>query len=110
MVLSEVTRAMRDAKLDALHDRLTGAVEQLVSGQDWRRTLEFASRFRSRSFGNTLLIWSQHLDAFEKGLVPDPGSLPAPAQRPPPRPGVRGICLELVGRRDHQPSTPPTLS
>jgi hypothetical protein len=29
-------------------------------------------QFRSLSFGNTLLIPSQHLDAFEKGRVPDP--------------------------------------
>lgn len=72
MATDEETRAARDAKLDALHERLTGAVEQLVSGDDWRRALEFAARFRSRSFGNTLLIWSQHLDAYEKGLVPDP--------------------------------------
>lgn len=64
--------AAQDAKLAALHERLAGAVEQLVSGNDWRRALVFAARFRSRSFGNTLLIWSQHLDAFEKGLVPNP--------------------------------------
>ena len=72
MATTEEQRAARDAKLDALHERLTSAVEQLVSGDDWRRALEFAARFRSRSFGNTLLIWAQHLDAFEKGLVPDP--------------------------------------
>lgn len=72
MATDEEERAARDAKLDALHERLTGAVEQLVSGEDWKRALEFAARFRSRSFGNTLLIWSQHLDAFEKGRVPDP--------------------------------------
>jgi hypothetical protein len=68
----EEARAARDAKLDALHEQLAGAVEQLVSGDDWRRALEFAARFRSRSFGNTLLIWSQHLDAYEAGRVPDP--------------------------------------
>ena len=72
MATDEATRTARDAKLDALHERLTGAVEQLVSGDDWRRALEFAARFRSRSFGNTLLIFVQHLDAFEKALVPDP--------------------------------------
>ncbi len=72
MATDEEMRAARDAKLDALHERLTAAVEQLVSGDDWRRALEFAARFRSRSFGNTLLIFVQHLDAFEKGRVPDP--------------------------------------
>ncbi|MDC7802339.1 ArdC-like ssDNA-binding domain-containing protein [Sphingomonas sp. BLCC-B65] len=69
---TETSRDDRDAKLDALHERLAAAVAQLVSGDDWRRALVFAARFRSRSFGNTLLIWSQHLDAFEKGRVPDP--------------------------------------
>jgi len=62
----------RDAKLDALHERLTGAVDALVSGADWRRAMEFATRFRSRSFGNTLLIYAQHLEAWEAGRVPEP--------------------------------------
>lgn len=72
MATDDEARAARDAKLDELHERLTGAVEQLVTGKDWRRALEFAARFRSRSFGNTLLIWAQHQGAFEKGRVPDP--------------------------------------
>ncbi len=65
-------REAREAKLDELHERLTGAVERLVSGEDWTRALAFAARFRSRSFANTLLIWSQHLVAFEQGRVPAP--------------------------------------
>ncbi|CAM2989754.1 ArdC-like ssDNA-binding domain-containing protein [Skermania piniformis] len=68
----ETTRTERDAKLDALHERLAVTVEQLVSGDDWRRALEFAARFRSRSFGNSLLIFAQHVDAYEKGRVPAP--------------------------------------
>ena len=72
MAMDEGAQAARDAKLDSLHERLTSAVDQLVSGDDWRRALEFGARFRSRSFGNTLLIWSQHLNAFEQGRVPDP--------------------------------------
>jgi Predicted Zn peptidase len=72
MATEEKQRAARDAKLDELHVKLTDAVEHLVSGDDWRRALEFAARFRSRSFGNTLLIWSQHRDAYEVGRVPDP--------------------------------------
>lgn len=72
MATDEEARATRDARLEQLHERLTAAVDQLVSGADWRRALAFAARFRSRSFGNTLLIFVQHLDAFEKGLVPDP--------------------------------------
>lgn len=72
MATDEAARATWDAKLDALHEKLAGAVEQVVSGDDWRRALEFAARFRSRSFGNTLLIWAQHLDAHDAGRVPEP--------------------------------------
>lgn len=72
MAVTEEARAARDAKLDELHERLTGAVEMLVSGEDWARALEFAARFRSRSFNNTLLIWAQHEAAFEAGKVPTP--------------------------------------
>lgn len=72
MATGEDRSTARDAKLDELHERLTGAVEALVSGDDWRRALEFAARFRSRSFGNTLLIFAQHFEAFEQGRVPDP--------------------------------------
>ncbi len=45
----EQAQATREAKLDELHERLTGAVEQLVSGEDWARALAFAARFRTRS-------------------------------------------------------------
>ncbi|PVW02353.1 serine/arginine repetitive matrix protein 2 [Microbacterium sp. Gd 4-13] len=72
MATGEEVRAARDAKLDELHERLASAVERLVSRDDWHRALEFAARFRARSFGNTLLIWVQHLEAFEQGRVPDP--------------------------------------
>ena len=79
---AEEAKAARDAKLDALHERLTGAVEALVSGGGWRRALEFAARFRARSFNNTLLIWSQHLAAFEQGRVPEPVTA-LPRYQPP---------------------------
>lgn len=72
MVTAEEARAAREAKLDELHERLTGAVEQLVSGEDWARALAFAAQFRSRSFSNTLLIWTQHEAAYEAGRVPVP--------------------------------------
>ncbi|NHN55843.1 serine/arginine repetitive matrix protein 2 [Calidifontibacter sp. DB0510] len=55
-----------------LSDRLETAVGQLVSGEDWAAVMAFAARFRSRSFGNTLLIFAQHQEAYEKGRVPDP--------------------------------------
>ena len=72
MAVTEEARAARDAKVNELHERLTGAVATLVSGADWARALEFAARFRSRSFGNTLLIWAQHQAAFDAGRVPVP--------------------------------------
>lgn len=69
---TDETRAAREAKLDELHERLTDAVEQLVSGEDWARALAFAAQFRTRSFSNGLLIWTQHAAAFEAGRVPEP--------------------------------------
>src|SRR5690606_41896057 len=72
MATNEERRAARDAKLDELHERLTAAVEQLVSGEDWARALAFAAQFRSRSFNNILLIWFQHAANYEAGRVPSP--------------------------------------
>jgi hypothetical protein len=68
----EQKKADRDAKLDALHQKLTDSVEAMVTGEDWRRALEFAARFRTHSFRNTLLILVQHAAAHQAGLVPDP--------------------------------------
>jgi hypothetical protein len=65
-------RAARQAKLDVLSERLGQAVGQLATGEDWLRAIEFAARFRSRSFTNTLLIWLQHAEAYEQGRVPTP--------------------------------------
>ena len=53
---SQEARVRREAKLDALHDRLASAVGGLVTGEDWMRAMAFAARFRSRSFGNTLSL------------------------------------------------------
>lgn len=62
----------REAKLEALHEKLTASVEALVTGEDWKRVLAFAARFRSRSFNNTLLIHVQHYSAHLEGRVPHP--------------------------------------
>lgn len=64
--------AAREAKLEALHQKLTESVGELVTGQDWRRAMEFAARFRSRSFNNTVLIYCQHAAAYQEGRVPNP--------------------------------------
>lgn len=58
-----------EEKLLEVHNRLAQAVEKLTTGDEWRRAIEFAARFRSRSFNNTLLIWAQHSAAYEKGTV-----------------------------------------
>jgi hypothetical protein len=59
----------REAKLAALHEHLVASVDALVAGGEWKRALEFAARFRTRSFNNTLLIYAQHAEAYERGLV-----------------------------------------
>lgn len=72
MATKEEARQKREAKLEELHERLTGAVEHLVTGEDWAEALTFAAKFRSRSFNNVILIWEQHQAAFETGKVPEP--------------------------------------
>jgi len=62
----------RDAKLEALQRGLTDAVASLVTSNDWKRAMEFAARFRARSFNNTMLIYAQHHGAFSEGRVPAP--------------------------------------
>lgn len=64
--------AARKEKLEALHQKLTESVGALVTGEDWKRALEFAARFRSRSFNNTMLIYVQHAAAYQQGRVPKP--------------------------------------
>lgn len=55
-----MTRADR---LEAAHQRLVGAVEAMVSGEDWRRLLAVARRFRTYSPNNVWLIAAQRPDA-----------------------------------------------
>lgn len=64
--------AAREAKLEAIQQHLTTSVSALVTGDDWKRALEFAARFRSRSFNNTMLIYVQHHAAYQQGRVPEP--------------------------------------
>ena len=64
--------AAREAKLKALQQQLTESVGALVTGEDWKRALEFAAMFRSRSFNNSRLIDVQHFAAYEQGRVPEP--------------------------------------
>ena len=69
---SDQAGSARDERILQLHEQLVNAVNGLVSSDDWRRAMEFAARFRGRSFNNTLLIWVQHTAAHAAGRVPDP--------------------------------------
>jgi antirestriction protein ArdC len=62
-------KAAREEKLQRLQDRLARAVEAMTTGDDWIKAVQFAARFRSRSFSNTVLIWAQHIDAHAQGRV-----------------------------------------
>ena len=64
--------AARESKLEALQQKLTESVGALVTGEDWKWALEFAAKFRGRSFGNTMLIAVQHHAAFQQGRVSEP--------------------------------------
>ena len=50
-------------KLQQAHERLTQAVESIVSGDDWQRMLKVASKFHNYSFNNQLMIFLQRPDA-----------------------------------------------
>lgn len=69
---AEAAAAARDAKLEEAHKRLATAVDAMASGDGYRRAIEFAARFRTRSFNNTLLIMLQHAEAYRAGRVPSP--------------------------------------
>lgn len=66
------TAAAREAKLEEIAARLEAAVAELTTGEDWRRAMTFAAKFRSRSFGNVLLIYTQHTAAHAEGRVAEP--------------------------------------
>lgn len=68
----EEARAAREAKLDEVREQLYAQVEKLVTGEDWKQSLTFAAKFRSRSVNNSWLIFAQHQAAWEAGRVPDP--------------------------------------
>jgi len=72
MARRRLNRDEQEARLEALHAQLTEAVSGLVSSEDWRRALEFATHFRARSFNNVMLIHLQHAKAYTEGRVPDP--------------------------------------
>lgn len=50
-------------KLRAAQQRLQSAVEEIVSGDDWKQMLKVASKFHRYSFNNHLMIFLQRPDA-----------------------------------------------
>jgi antirestriction protein ArdC len=56
--MSKSTEALTQA-----HERLTQAVESIVSGDDWQRMLKTAAKFHRYSLSNILLIQLQKADA-----------------------------------------------
>lgn len=50
-------------RLQQAHERLTQAVESIISGDDWKRMLKVASKFHRYSFNNHLMIFLQRPDA-----------------------------------------------
>lgn len=49
----------RAAKIDALIERLNGAVAELTEGDQWTAMLRAATRFHRYSFRNMMLLWTQ---------------------------------------------------
>jgi hypothetical protein len=58
-----VTRDSTKERLSELQEQLTTGVENLVSGDEWRRLLDMASKMHRYSMNNLLLIGIQHPSA-----------------------------------------------
>jgi DNA primase len=59
----ETKTISRSDRLKAAHDKLQAAVEQISSGDDWKRMLKVVSKFHRYSFNNHLMIFLQRPDA-----------------------------------------------
>jgi antirestriction protein ArdC len=59
-------------KVTAAQEVLAGEIASLVTGDDWRRFLEFQSKLHDYSPNNVMLIFAQHAKAFEEGRVDAP--------------------------------------
>jgi DNA primase len=53
------TALERQARLEALHERLVDEVRKICTGDDWRAWLDTAARFHRYSFRNVVLIAAQ---------------------------------------------------
>jgi hypothetical protein len=68
----EQYRETMAAKVAAAQEVLSAEVGSLVSGDDWRRFLNFQAQLHDYSANNVMLIFAQHGRAYEEGRVPEP--------------------------------------
>jgi antirestriction protein ArdC len=67
MSTTDKIRQPTNDKLAEVHDRLVAAIEDLVSGEDWRAFLEASQRLHTYSASNVLLIITQFPGATRVG-------------------------------------------
>jgi hypothetical protein len=60
------------ARMEAAQQLLEREVAAIQSGSDWQRFLRFQARLHRFEPRNVMLIWSQHLEAFQEGRVSTP--------------------------------------
>ena len=61
--MTDTKASDRAERLREIHSQLEAQVAQLVSGEDWTRMLDVASKFHRYSFGNVCLILAQRPEA-----------------------------------------------
>jgi len=62
-VKTRKTAEQRQAEMNELHEQIATKVEELRDTEQWKTFLRWAAAFRSYSFSNVLLIWSQMPEA-----------------------------------------------
>jgi antirestriction protein ArdC len=60
------------AKVEAAQAELSTAVGAIVTGDDWRRYLEFQAKMHAYSPNNIMLLVAQHEDRYQAGITPNP--------------------------------------
>jgi hypothetical protein len=68
----EQYRERAAAKVAAAQEVLATEVASLVTGEDWRKFLDFQALLHDYSANNVMLIFAQHARAYERGRVPEP--------------------------------------
>lgn len=62
-VKTRKTAEQRQAEMNELHEQIATKVEELRDTEQWKTFLRWAAAFRSYSFSNVVLIWSQMPEA-----------------------------------------------